>query len=128
MANITADRRDARESLKEDGALVSLTWTPLVESYAPDAPIPQPVVVKAWGVQLDYPSSAIGKQPDSLVQVGDKQILLAALVEDGDTVLAEPPTECECIAPDGRTYVVKHVKALAPSGDPIMYDLHVRRG
>ena len=128
MADYTADRRDARESLKEAGAIVALSWTPAPTSNAPDASLPEPVTVRAWGVQLEYSANKQGTQADSLIQAGDKQILLAALIDDGEEVLPEPPPECACIAPDGIEYVVKLVKPLAPAGVAVMYDLNIRRG
>lgn len=127
MADHTEDRRDARESFKEDGALVSITWQP-APPPGRNAVAPPPITMQAWGMQFEYNIRQIGTQPDSLIKVGDKQLLLSALVGDTDELLPEPPPECSCIAPDGKKYVVKLVKPLAPSGEPIIYELNIRRG
>lgn len=126
MADYTQERIDARDSFKESGALFVLTWTPAPTSDAPDAPIPLPVTVSAYGLLLEYSANKQGTQPDSLIQAGDKQVLLAALDINNVPIAAIPP-EATCDAPDGVRYVVKTPKALAPAGVPILFDLNVRR-
>lgn len=119
--------QDVREALEETGALCALAWTPPPESDAPDAPTPAPLAFSAWGVILDYSDKALGTQSNSLIEAGDRQILLACFDESTGDALPLPPAESKIIAPDGIEYTIKRAKPLAPAGIPVMFDLNVRR-
>lgn len=118
--------QEALEALQEYGAPCTLTWTPAPDSDAPNAATPDPLVVSAYGVVLDYAAKMIGTQPDSLIQAGDRQVLLGVFDIDGAAV-PKPPAEAQIIAPDGLLYTVKGCKPLAPAGVAVLYDLNVRR-
>lgn len=117
---------DARDSLQESGAVVSVTWTPAQTDPAPDAAQPAPVTVSAYGCIFEYGFRQIGTQPDSLIVAGDKQILLSALDLNG-AQLQEPPAEARVIGPDGATYVLKTCRPVAPAGVAVIFDLNVRK-
>lgn len=118
--------QDVREALEEAGALCALAWTPAPLSDAPDAATPDPLAFSAYGVILDYSDKQIGTQSNSLIEAGDRQVLLAVFDEFGNA-LPLPPAESKIVAPDGIEYTIKRAKPLAPAGVPVMYELNVRR-
>lgn len=74
-------------------------------------------------VLFDYSlqGSGISSEPGSLIQAGDKQILLPAYG------LAIAPAPGDTLIVGGATWNVTNVKELNPAGTPILYDLNGRR-
>lgn len=65
--------------------------------------------------------SGISNEPGSLIQAGDKQILLPAYG------LAITPAPGDTLIVGGVTWNIKNVKELNPAGVPILYDLNGRK-
>lgn len=74
-------------------------------------------------ILLEYTSAEAGiiNASGSLVQQGDKKIMLAA------KGLAWPPTTTTTILADGLTWTIVNVKSTNPAGTPLVYELHGRR-
>ncbi|MGO3563729.1 hypothetical protein SAMN04490192_3406 [Pseudomonas lundensis] len=74
-------------------------------------------------ILLEYTSAEAGiiNASGSLVQQGDKKIMLAA------KGLAWPPTLTTTILADGQTWTIVNVKSTNPAGTPLVYELHGRR-
>lgn len=128
MADYAQDAREVAADLREDGALITLSWSVALpyDPSNPRAPATTTVSVTAAGVVLPYSSRVIGTQSDSLIQSGDQQLLLAVLDADGNP-FAEPKPEAEAKLADGSTWKVKNPRTLAPAGVPVMYDITLRR-
>lgn len=79
---------------------------------------------------FEYGLIGSGRQaaPASDVLQGDKQMLLAALQDNGEPMPEPLPETTRVAAPDGRVYVVRNVKTLAPDGVAQMYELHLTAG
>jgi hypothetical protein len=74
-------------------------------------------------ILLDYTAQEAGviNAAGSLVQQGDKKIMLAA------KGLEWPPTMTTTILADGQTWTIVNVKSTNPAGTPLVYELHGRR-
>ena len=128
MADYQQDAIDAEATLREEGAIITLSWK-VPFKYNPANPgelAPPPVTVRAAGVVLPYSSRVIGTQTDSLIRAGDQQLLLAAIDVDGNPMI-EPPPEASALLADGSTWTVKNPRTLAPAGIPVMFDITLRR-
>jgi hypothetical protein len=62
----------------------------------------------------------------STVKAGDQKAYVAALTVDGQALPA-PAKPDRVLAPDGITYTVENVDALAPAGQVVLYELHLVR-
>jgi hypothetical protein len=85
----------------------------------------EPVTLTQPGqvILLDYTVQEAGiiNAAGSLVQQGDKKIMLAA------KGLAWPPTMTTTIFVDGLTWTIVNIKSTNPAGTPLVYELHGRR-
>lgn len=74
-------------------------------------------------ILLDYTVQEAGiiNAAGSLVQQGDKKILLAA------KGLAWVPTMTTTVLAGGLTWTIINIKATNPAGTPLIYELHGRR-
>jgi len=74
-------------------------------------------------ILLDYTAQEAGiiNAAGSLVQQGDKKIMLAA------KGLAWAPTMTTTILADGLTWTIINIKSTNPAGTPLVYELHGRR-
>ena len=107
-------------------ATLSDTPEPNPDDYDPVTgmgPIIVPVTQSGHAIQLDYTVQEAGiiNAVGSLVQQGDKKIMLAA---EG---LAWPPTITTTILADGLTWTIVNIKSTNPAGTPLVYELHGRR-
>lgn len=73
------------------------------------------------GAIFDYGQGDID---GTLIQDGDKQVLLSPLLASGDDLVA--PEVDDIVTIDGVVCTIKSVKTLAPGGTPVLYDLNVR--
>ena len=84
-----------------------------------------PVTLTQTGqlVLLDYTTQEAGiiNAAGSLVQQGDKKIMLAA------KGLVWAPTMTTTILADGLTWTIINIKTTNPAGTPLLYELHGRR-
>lgn len=110
------------------GQTATLTYIPEVDpdDYDPvtgTGPVAVPVSQSGRAILLDYTAQEAGiiNAAGSLVQQGDKKILLAA---DG---LAWPPTMTTLVIADGLTWTIVNIKSTNPAGTPLVYELHGRR-
>ena len=85
----------------------------------------EPVTLSQTGqlILLEYSiqEAGISNAAGSLVQQGDKKIMLAA------KGLAWPPTMTTTILADGLTWTIINIKTTNPAGTPLLYELHGRR-
>lgn len=74
-------------------------------------------------ILLDYTVQEAGiiNAAGSLVQQGDKKIMLAA------KGLEWPPTMTTTVLADGLTWKIINIKSTNPAGTPLVYELHGRR-
>lgn len=74
-------------------------------------------------ILLDYTAQEAGiiNAAGSLVQQGDKKIMLAA------KGLEWPPTMTTTVLADGLTWTIINIKSTNPAGMPLVYELHGRR-
>ena len=74
-------------------------------------------------ILLDYTAQEAGiiNAAGSLVQQGDKKIMLAA------KGLEWPPTMTTTVLADGLTWTIINIKTTNPAGTPLLYELHGRR-
>lgn len=74
-------------------------------------------------ILLDYTVQEAGiiNASGSLVQQGDKKIMLAA------KGLEWPPTMTTTVLADGLTWTIINIKSTNPAGTPLVYELHGRR-
>lgn len=74
-------------------------------------------------ILLDYTAQEAGiiNAAGSLVQQGDKKIMLAA------KGLEWPPTMTTTVLADGLTWTIVNIKSTNPAGTPLVYELHGRR-
>jgi hypothetical protein len=94
-------------------------YDPVTGKGAAIVPVTQPGQV----ILLDYTMQEAGiiNAAGSLVQQGDKKIMLAA------KGLAWPPTMTTTILADGLTWTIINIKTTNPAGTPLLYELHGRR-
>ena len=107
-------------------ATLSDTSEPNPDDYDPvtgTGPIIVPVTQSGQAILLDYTVQEAGiiNAAGSLVQQGDKKIMLAA------KGLTWPPTLATTILADGLTWTIVNVKSTNPAGTPLVYELHGRR-
>jgi hypothetical protein len=85
----------------------------------------EPVTLTQPGqvILLDYTVQEAGiiNAAGSLVQQGDKKIMLAA------KGLEWPPMMTTAILADGLTWTIVNIKSTNPAGTPLVYELHGRR-
>ena len=76
---------------------------------------------EGYGAVLDYGlhQSGMGAGGDSLIQHGDKQLLLSPNV-------ITPPLVDDIVTIGQLGYTIKNIKTVAPSGVPVLYDCNVR--
>lgn len=129
-----ATAQDTLEALVDAGGAepgVTLTRTPK-GAYDPAlgeaAPSGAPIVTRGVGLTFDYglQNSGAGTSGGSLIQAGDRQLLLSSLTAAG-VAIPLPVKGDSCLAPDGVTYNVENVKTLAPAGVAVLYELQLRR-
>lgn len=94
-------------------------YDPVTGMGAAIVPVTQPGQV----ILLDYTMQEAGiiNAAGSLVQQGDKKIMLAA------KGLAWPPTMTTTILADGLAWTIINIKTTNPAGTPLLYELHGRR-
>ena len=94
-------------------------YDPVTGMGAAIMPVTQPGQV----ILLDYTMQEAGiiNAAGSLVQQGDKKIMLAA------KGLAWAPTMTTTILADGLTWTIINIKTTNPAGTPLLYELHGRR-
>lgn len=124
-----ATREDARQILLDfGGATPGLVFT-RTATGAYDPAIGEPATTAtttaAIGVTFAYSNGAT-TAPGSLIQAGDLQAFVAAL-DLGGSPITTPAKPDTCLAPDGHTYTVENVKALAPTGIAVLYEIQLRR-
>lgn len=107
-------------------AMLSDTPEPGPDDYDPvtgTGPVVVPVTQPGQVILLDYTEQEAGiiNAAGSLVQQGDKKILLAA------KGLAWPPTMTNTILVDGLTWTIVNIKSTNPAGTLLVYELHGRR-
>ena len=115
---------DVLEQIAEAGQAVTIK-VPTAGIYDADTDtrVPGETTLTGVGVLLDYKLQQAGvrEAAESLVQVGDKKLLLAT---QGITV--EPPPGARATVA-GVTYRVLNTRAVAPAGVAVLYELHLRR-
>ncbi len=79
------------------------------------------------GTILDYGTQQAGiySAPGSLIQMGDKQLMLSALKTDG-AALTAPVNGDTVTDAAGKVWTITQVKAMAPAGTVVLYDCNLR--
>jgi hypothetical protein len=80
-----------------------------------------------WGAIFEYDTKQAGifNVPGSLIQVGDKQLLLSPLNSSGSALTA-PAINDTVTDAAGKAYTVTQVKSMAPAGTVVLYELNLR--
>ena len=73
-----------------------------------------------YGVQ----QAGIYSAPGSLIQVGDKQLLLSVISAMGGLLTA--PEVNDTMTVGMTVYTIKQVKALSPAGTTVLFDINLR--
>ena len=107
-------------------ATLSDTPEPDPDDYDPVTgmgPVIVPVTQSGQLILLDYSAQEAGiiNAAGSLVQQGDKKIMLAA------KGLTWAPSMTTTILADGLTWTIINIKSTKPAGTPLVYELHGRR-
>ena len=79
------------------------------------------------GAILDYGTAQAGiySIPGSLIQVGDKQLLLSPLTTAGGTLTA--PVNGDTVTDAaGKVWTITQVKTVSPAGTAVLYDCNLR--
>lgn len=93
-----------------------MEWRP--GAYPPPAELP----VNAVWLNYNLKESGSMNAADSLIKVGDKKVLVAAVDVPGGITVADRLRRL-----DGAVYNVQNVKLLDPNGEAILYELQVRQ-
>lgn len=113
----------ANELLADFGQTLAIT-THVAGEYNPATGTSSSSVTshEGFGMVMDYGlhGSGISNSPDSLIQQGDKQLLLAP-------GLVTPPMLGDVVTFDGADYKINNVKTISPAGVCVLYDCNVRR-
>lgn len=116
------------ELIAEFGQVGTLSYTPEVDpsDYDPatgTGPVAAPVTQSGQLILIDYTAAESGviNASGSLVQQGDKKILLAA------KGLAWVPTMTTTIDAGGQAWTIVNIKSINPAGTPLLYEIHGRR-
>ncbi|WP_338762007.1 hypothetical protein [Massilia sp. METH4] len=123
-----ATAADARQTLIDfGGAEPGLVFTrTMAGAFDPSGePASGTTTWAAIGLTFAYGLGAT-TAPGSLIQAGDLQAFVAALDLSGAPLLV-PAKPDRCLAPDGHTYTVESVKATAPAGVPVLYEIQLSR-
>jgi hypothetical protein len=91
-------------------------WRP--GAYAAPAELP----VGAVWLNYNLRDSGSMDAPESLIKVGDKKVLVAAVDVPGGITVSDRLRRV-----DGTVYNVENVKLLDPNGQAILYELQVRQ-
>ncbi len=115
----------ATAQIRKAGQAVVITG-PGVQAYDPDTDTvtaAAPVSMSGVGALFDYNlrDAGVRHQGEAVIQVGDKRLLLAV-----EGITAEPQPGFKATVA-GTVYNVMQVKATAPAGVPVLYELHLRR-
>lgn len=81
----------------------------------------------AYGAIFDYDlkQSGIYNVPGTLIQIGDKQLLLSAFKTSG-AALTAPVAGDTITDSSGKAWTITQVKAVAPAGTVVMYECNLR--
>jgi hypothetical protein len=124
MGQYDDDIATAKELIAEAGedSVIHRLTPGVVDPDKPWLPVPSvPTEHTVSAVWLNYRMSMMMNAPDSLIKVGDKKVLVAAM--DIDEISASDQIE----RADGERYKIEGVKLLDPNGQRILYELQVRQ-
>ena len=78
------------------------------------------------GVLLEYNErkEGIHNAKDSLIEAGDKKLLLSPLTTAGAELTAPQVNDKATV--DGTVYTITQVKPLSPAGTPVLYECNLR--
>lgn len=123
MSDYAQDARDADASFREDGQLIAIEFKQ-PGAYAGGAVTPGiSVFASAWGIETSVTAHDLGVTTvgGTLVQAGDRKILLSALADDG-TALPTPKVD-DLMTAGGQIYSIKAVDKVSPGGIVVMWSL-----
>lgn len=81
------------------------------------------------GVVLEYSTftrAGVQNTPGSLIQAGDRQLLLSPVDANGQPLNPPPAVDDLVTLADGTTYTVTSAAPLSPAGTPIYFDCNLR--
>ncbi|OZI74582.1 hypothetical protein [Bordetella genomosp. 12] len=118
----------AQELLVEFGCPVTVRQV-VTGEYDPDLGEAPTTTVDNGGIGalFDYTAQAAGlaNLADSVIETGDKQMYLAPELAAGGTM--PEPKPADLVLALGATWRVVSVKALAPAGAVLLYEIQLRR-
>lgn len=117
----------ADEALEEFGQAVTLTHIEPGE-YVPGEGITNTTTTQAGiGAIFDYGTAQAGiySASGSLIQVGDKQLLLSPLTTSGGDLTA--PVNSDTVTDiAGKVWTITQVKTVSPAGTVVLFDVNLR--
>lgn len=123
MSDYAQKARAADTAFRKNGQLIAFTFQQkggyVGGKVAPGTPILQ----SAWGIEIAVTARdlGIGTQSGTLIQAGDRKLLVSALADDGQP-LTTPRVDDLAVA-GGVTYTLKNIDKLAPGGPVVMWTL-----
>lgn len=129
-------RLDAAEELKlkaqgGSGQQITIT-TPFVGQFDPATDTTttgDPTVRTGSGIVIEYTTfirSGLRNEAGSLVQAGDKQMLLSALALDGSILTPPPAVNDKVTLENGDSFTITSLAPLSPAGVAIYFDCNIR--
>lgn len=121
------DALDADQTFRDDGQLFTITRQQPGAYVDGKVVAAAPVTVGVWGIETDVSMRDLGfgAEPGSLVQAGDRKLIISAFAEDGTALPAPSLTDIVADA-NGQKYAIKRASPTRPGGVVIMWTLIVR--
>jgi len=126
MSDYAQDARDADAAFRADGQLLTLTYKQ-PGTYSGGAVVPgTPITKQSWGIEegVNARDLGIGTVNGTLIQSGDRKILMSAL-DDAGAALPQMKVEDHVLA-GGVLYTIKNVDKVAPGGVVVLWSLVAR--
>jgi len=121
------DALDADQSFREDGQLFTITRQQPGTYFDGKVVAAAPVTVGVWGIETDVSMRDLGfgAEAGSLVQAGDRKLIVSALADDGSALPMPALTDIIADA-NGQKYAMKRASPTRPGGVVLMWTLIVR--
>jgi hypothetical protein len=123
--NYAQKARDADAQFRSKGQLITIART-VKGSYVAGRVTSTTSTESAWGIETDLTSRdyGVGTAAGSLVQAGDRKLLLSAYADNGAPLTQPSVGDVVNVGP--QAYTIKNVDRTAPAGIVVMWTLVVR--
>jgi hypothetical protein len=117
------DALDADAAFRDDGQLIAFTFKQPGGYVGGKVTAGTPILQSAWGIEIAVTARdlGIGTQAGTLIQAGDRKLLVSALADDGQPLTA--PRVDDLAVAGGVTYTLKNIDKLSPGGPVVMWTL-----